>query len=81
MRPRDPHEPHRVASSLELFFDLVFVVAVSIASVELHHSLQHGEVVSGMDVVRKIKKGSSANNGAVNAPDKIVRMRLLADAK
>ncbi|MBN9446203.1 MAG: peptidylprolyl isomerase, partial [Bosea sp.] len=40
-----------------------------------------GEVVSGMDVVRKIKKGSSANNGAVNAPDKIVRMRLLADAK
>ncbi|MFC5418379.1 peptidylprolyl isomerase [Bosea eneae] len=40
-----------------------------------------GEVVSGMDAVRKIKKGSSANNGAVSGPDKIIRMRLLADAK
>ena len=40
-----------------------------------------GEVVSGMDAVRKIKKGSSAANGQVTAPDKIVRMRLLADAK
>lgn len=40
-----------------------------------------GEVVSGMDVARKIKKGSSANNGQVSAPDKIVRMRLQADAK
>jgi cyclophilin family peptidyl-prolyl cis-trans isomerase len=40
-----------------------------------------GEVVSGMDVARKIKKGSSADNGQVSAPDKIVRMRLLADAK
>jgi hypothetical protein len=34
-----------------------------------------------MDAVRKIKKGSSANNGAVSGPDKIIRMRLLADAK
>ena len=40
-----------------------------------------GEVVQGMDVADKIKKGSSANNGAVTAPDKIVRMRMLADAK
>jgi cyclophilin family peptidyl-prolyl cis-trans isomerase len=40
-----------------------------------------GEVVSGMDAVNKIKKGSSAQNGAVSNPDKIVRMRLLADAK
>ena len=29
MQPRDPHEPHRTASTLELFFDLVFVVAIS----------------------------------------------------
>lgn len=28
MRPRSPHEEHRVASSLELFFDLVFVLGV-----------------------------------------------------
>ena len=40
-----------------------------------------GEVVSGMEAVRKIKKGSSANNGHVSGPDKIVRMRMQADAK
>ena len=37
MRPRDPNEPHRAASPLELFFDLVFVVAVSFSSTQLHH--------------------------------------------
>ena len=40
-----------------------------------------GEVVSGMDAVRKIKKGAASANGQVTNPDKIVRMRLLADAK
>jgi peptidylprolyl isomerase len=41
-----------------------------------------GEVVSGMDAVRKIKKGPSANNGMVGAnPDRIVRMRVMADAR
>ncbi len=40
-----------------------------------------GEVTSGMDAVDKIKKGDQANNGAVANPDKIVRMRLAADAK
>ena len=40
-----------------------------------------GEVVSGMDVVDKIKKGSTANNGQVQNPDKIVKMQLAADAK
>jgi peptidylprolyl isomerase len=40
-----------------------------------------GEVTSGLDVLDKIKKGSSAQNGAVQNPDKIVRMRLAADAK
>ncbi len=40
-----------------------------------------GDVVSGMDVVRKIKKGDSAANGAVRAPDRIVSMKLLADAR
>jgi low temperature requirement protein LtrA len=48
MLPRDPAQPHRVASSLELFFDLVFVVAVSTASVQLHHALSHGEFVHGV---------------------------------
>jgi cyclophilin family peptidyl-prolyl cis-trans isomerase len=40
-----------------------------------------GEVVAGMDVVDKIKKGSQANNGQVTAPDKIVKMQLAADAR
>jgi low temperature requirement protein LtrA len=48
MRPRDPHEPGRVASSLELFFDLVFVVAVSVAASQLHHSLSEGHVGHGL---------------------------------
>src|SRR6218665_21406 len=48
MLPRDPSQPHRAASSLELFFDLVFVVAVSTASVQLHHALSEGEVVHGI---------------------------------
>jgi peptidylprolyl isomerase len=40
-----------------------------------------GEVVSGMDVVDKIKAGTQANNGAVDNPDKIITMRMAADAK
>ncbi|HWG04639.1 MAG TPA: peptidylprolyl isomerase [Beijerinckiaceae bacterium] len=39
-----------------------------------------GEVVSGMDVVDKIKKGDP-QSGAVSNPDKIVRMQLASDAK
>jgi peptidylprolyl isomerase len=34
-----------------------------------------------MDVVDKIKKGDRAANGAVQAPDKIVRMQVAADVK
>jgi len=40
-----------------------------------------GEVVSGMEFVDKIKKGSSSQNGQVTSPDKIVRMRMASDAK
>jgi peptidylprolyl isomerase len=39
-----------------------------------------GQVTAGMDVVDKIKKGSTAENGAVKGPDKIVKMQLAADA-
>lgn len=48
MQRRDPNEPHRVASSLELFFDLVFVVAVSMASGQLHVSEADEAIVSGV---------------------------------
>jgi cyclophilin family peptidyl-prolyl cis-trans isomerase len=40
-----------------------------------------GEIVSGMEFVDKIKKGSDAQNGQVANPDKIVRMQMMADAK
>jgi peptidylprolyl isomerase len=40
-----------------------------------------GEVVSGMDVVDKIKAGTQENNGQVTNPDKIVTMRMASDAK
>ncbi|RFA11290.1 low temperature requirement protein A [Subtercola boreus] len=48
MRPRDKHEPHRVASTLELFFDLVFVVAVSLAAQTLHHLESEQHVAVGV---------------------------------
>ncbi|WP_435749280.1 low temperature requirement protein A [Microbacterium sp. PMB16] len=48
MLPRDPSQPHRTASTLELFFDLVFVVAVSIASAQLHHALGEGHFLHGI---------------------------------
>ena len=40
-----------------------------------------GEVIDGMDVVDKIKKGSADDNGTVSNPDKIKTMRLATDAK
>ncbi|MEQ3552926.1 low temperature requirement protein A [Pseudonocardia nematodicida] len=48
MSPRDPAERHRVASPLELFFDLVFVVAVSLSSASLHHTETGGEIGAGV---------------------------------
>ena len=40
-----------------------------------------GEVTGGMDVVDKIKKGAADDNGKVDSPDKIVRLRMASDAK
>jgi cyclophilin family peptidyl-prolyl cis-trans isomerase len=40
-----------------------------------------GEVVSGMEAIDKIKKGSQAQNGAVTDPDRIVRLQVAADAR
>ncbi|MBT3766120.1 MAG: peptidylprolyl isomerase [Rhodospirillales bacterium] len=40
-----------------------------------------GRGVKGMIHVGKIKKGTSANNGSVSDPDKIVRMQVAADVK
>lgn len=48
MSGRDRDEPHRVATPLELFFDLCFVVAVALASSELHHEVSAGHVTEGL---------------------------------
>jgi len=48
MAPRDADEEHRAATPLELFFDLVFVIAVSIAASNLHHSFADGHGPSGL---------------------------------
>ncbi len=40
-----------------------------------------GQVISGMDVVDKIKKGSPAANGAVQNPDKMISVRVLKDIR
>jgi low temperature requirement protein LtrA len=44
MAARDSAEAHRVATPLELFFDLCFVVAVAQVSAQLHHYLSAGQV-------------------------------------
>ncbi|NHB58644.1 low temperature requirement protein A [Acinetobacter sp. 194] len=48
LSPRDPHEPHRVATSLELLFDLIFVVAIATAGQQLHHSLIENHIDAGI---------------------------------
>ncbi|NAE18350.1 low temperature requirement protein A, partial [Enterococcus hirae] len=47
MRPRDPAEPHRASTPLELLFDLVFVVAVATAAERLGHAAIGGHLASG----------------------------------
>jgi low temperature requirement protein LtrA len=42
MAARRSDEAHRTATPLELFFDLVFVVAIALASSELHHGIAGG---------------------------------------
>jgi peptidylprolyl isomerase len=40
-----------------------------------------GEVVAGMEYVDAIKKGNPDDNGTVTDPDRIVRLRVAADAQ
>lgn len=48
MRPRSPEEPGRAATPLELFFDLVFVVAIAQAAAGLHHEIAAGRAGQGV---------------------------------
>jgi low temperature requirement protein LtrA len=45
---RDPDEEYRSSTPLELFFDLVFVVAVAFAAEGLHERLVNGEVTEAL---------------------------------
>jgi len=40
-----------------------------------------GQVIQGMEFVDRIKRGDQNNNGAVDNPDKIIKMQVAADAK
>ena len=48
MTGRDPREEHRVATPLELLFDLTFVIAFGIAASELAHLLAEDHVGAGL---------------------------------
>ncbi len=48
MTARSPNEAHRAATPLELFFDLVFVVAIAQAAGGLHHSVAEAHVLEGL---------------------------------
>jgi low temperature requirement protein LtrA len=48
MVARNASEPHRPATTLELFFDLCFVVAVAQASSALHHAIAEDHVGHGV---------------------------------
>jgi low temperature requirement protein LtrA len=48
MRGRDPHEHHRVATPLELLFDLTFVIAFGLAASQLAHLLAEGHYAAGL---------------------------------
>ncbi|MTD58298.1 low temperature requirement protein A [Amycolatopsis pithecellobii] len=48
MIARDPAEAHRASTPLELLFDLCFVVAVSTAGAQLHHSLAEHDIGHGV---------------------------------
>lgn len=42
LRPRDPSEHHRVSTTLELFFDLITVIAIAAVTAGLHHGISAG---------------------------------------
>jgi low temperature requirement protein LtrA len=48
MAGRDPHEAHRVATPLELLFDLTFVTAFSLASSQLAHTVAEGHYAAAL---------------------------------
>jgi low temperature requirement protein LtrA len=45
MLPRSADEAHRASTPLELFFDLVFVVAIAQVGAAFHHGLAEGHIL------------------------------------
>lgn len=50
MSGRDFNEKHRVATPLELFFDLIYVIAIASATAILHHNIAEHHFVEGIFV-------------------------------
>lgn len=48
MPARDINENHRVATSLELLFDLIFVVAIASAGQQLHHAIVENHLMHNL---------------------------------
>ncbi len=48
MRGRNPAEEHRAATPLELFYDLVIVVAVAVAASSLHHGIAEDHILESL---------------------------------
>ncbi|MEE9375021.1 MAG: low temperature requirement protein A [Rhizobiaceae bacterium] len=48
LTPRDSTEQHRAATPLELFFDLVSVIAIAVAAEGLHHSIIEAHALQGI---------------------------------
>lgn len=48
MMGRDMHEHHRVATPLELLFDLTFVIAFGVAASQFAHALAEGHFATGL---------------------------------
>ncbi|MFZ1338681.1 MAG: low temperature requirement protein A [Paracoccaceae bacterium] len=42
LNPRDPKEHHRASTTLELFFDLISVIAIAAVTAGLHHAISEG---------------------------------------
>jgi low temperature requirement protein LtrA len=48
MGGRDPHEKHRVATPLELLFDLTFATSFNLAAAHFASALAHGHSGAGL---------------------------------
>lgn len=48
LQARDATENHRAATHLELFFDLVIVIAFAAVAKQFHHELVNGHVTIGI---------------------------------